>query len=256
MLLARSVPVRDSRSARRRAWPGGYVTGGPPRKTSDSKTGTGISSELENVEDMPYLRACSPLFDARFSLWYTHRMDDPTENFPTQTYEPSFVDIPMVIEDAPLAVAVPQVVDISPEKNTPEKPALPPLSVDEDSFALAVVEYGGNVSLAYKSVFGDDVRSPGARGQALMALPQIQYRIQELTTTVKESAMVSMGMHLQELATIRDMAKLQGQLKIALQAERTRGEATGLYDKFEHGSKDKGPTNIQINLVSKYDVSI
>lgn len=232
------------------------MAGGTPRKTSDSKTGTGGLSTLENIEDMPYLRACSPLFDARFSLWYTHCMDDPTENFPTQTYEPSFVDIPMVIEDAPLAVAVPQVVDISPEKNTPEEPALPPLSIDEDSFALAVIEYGGNLASAYRSVFGDDVKAPTARGQALLALPQVQYRIQELSTTIKEAALVSLGSHVQELAQIRDMAKVQGQLKVALQAERTRGEVTGLYDKFEHGQQNKGPTNIQINLVSKYDVNI
>lgn len=184
-------------------------------------------------------------------------MDDPTENFSTQTYEPSFVDIPMVIEDASLTVAVPQVVDISPEKNTPEEPALPPLSVDEDSFALAVIEYGGNLASAYRSVFGDDAKAPTARGQALLALPQIQYRIQELSTTIKEAALVSLGSHVQELAQIRDMAKVQGQLKVALQAERTRGEVTGLYDKFEHGAQNKGgPTNIQINLVSKYDVNI
>ncbi|TXH51128.1 MAG: hypothetical protein E6Q97_19035 [Desulfurellales bacterium] len=182
-------------------------------------------------------------------------MDD-RDYFPTETYEPVAVDIPLSVEEIALPVASREIVDISPEKNTPEEPALPPLSVDEDSFALAMIEYGGNVAAAYRSVFGEDVRSPTGRGQALLALPQVQHRIQELSTAVKESAMVSMGMHLQELAQIRDMAKLQGQLKVALQAERTRGEVTGLYDKFEHGAKDKGPTNIQINLVSKYDVSI
>lgn len=231
------------------------MAGGTPRKTLNSKTEPGGSSELKNIQEYTYLRSSSVSLLSTSSLWYTPAMDDH-DVFPTATYEPSPVDISMVIEEPVVQPTSSEIVDISPEKNTPEEPALPPLSVDEDSFALAVVEYGGNLSAAYKSVFGEDVRSPGARGQALMALPQIQYRIQELTTTVKESAMVSMGMHLQELATIRDMAKMQGQLKIALQAERTRGEVTGLYDKFEHGSKDKGPTNIQINLVSKYDVNI
>lgn len=192
---------------------------------------------------------------SRSSLWYTRAMDD-RDFFPTETYEPVAVDIPLSVEEVKLPVESREIVDISPEKNTPEESALPPLSVDEDSFALAMIEYGGNVAAAYRSVFGEDVRSPTGRGQALLALPQVQFRIQELSTAVKESAMVSMGMHLQELAQIRDMAKLQGQLKVALQAERTRGEVTGLYDKFEHGAKDKGPTNIQINLVSKYDVNI
>lgn len=190
------------------------------------------------------------------TLWYTLAMDDPTQHFPAQVYEPSSIEIPLVVEDAPLPVVVREVVDISPEKNIPEEPALPPLSTDEDSFALAFIEYGGNLAAAYRSVFGEDVKSPTARGQALLILPQVQHRIAELSNTVKEASLVSLGSHVQELAVIRDMAKLQGQLKVALQAERTRGEVTGLYNNFEHGSKDKGPTNIQINLVSKYDVNI
>lgn len=182
-------------------------------------------------------------------------MDDH-DHAPTDVCDQVVADTPLSFVEVMQPVESREIVDISPEKNIPEEPALPPLSVDEDSFALAMIEYGGNVSAAYRSVFGEDVRSPGARGQALLVLPQVQHRIQELSTAVKESAMVSMGMHLQELAQIRDMAKIQGQLKVALQAERTRGEVTGLYDKFEHGAKDKGPTNIQINLVSKYDVNI
>lgn len=149
-----------------------------------------------------------------------------------------------------------EIIDISPEKNTPEEIALPPLTLDQDSFALAVIECGGNLAAAYRSVFGADVANPGAKARTLMALPQVVARITELNTVVKESALVSMSMHLQELAEIRDLAKIQGQLKIALQSERARGEVSGLYDRFEHGQRDKGPTNIQINLVSKYDVNI
>lgn len=135
---------------------------------------------------------------------------------------------------------------------------LPPLTSDQDSFALAVIEYGGNVGAAYREVYGEKAKSPAARGQELLALPQVRRRIAELTETIKDASLVSMSMHLQELAQIRDIAKMQGQLKVALQAERTRGEVTGLYDRFEHGSRgqNNGPTNIQINLVSKHDINI
>ena len=229
--------------------------GHTPRKIFKARTEAGGSSELENIQEYTYLHSRASLLLPRLTLWYTLVMD-LIDDFPSATYEPAAVVIPM---DKPTPVPRPvstEVIDILPEKNIPEEIALPPLSVDEDSFALAVIECGGNLAAAYRSVFGNDVGNPGARGQTLMMLPQVAHRITELSHMVRESAMVSMGMHLQELAVIRDMAKVQGQLKVALQAERTRGEVTGLYDKFEHGAKDKGPTSIQINLVSKYDVNI
>ena len=143
------------------------------------------------------------------------------------------------------------------EESSP-KPDLPSLTTEQDSFALAYIEHGGNTSLAYKDVFGKGASQPNARGQELLALPQVAARIRQLSANIKEVALVSLGMHLQELAEIRDLAKIQGQLKVALSAERTRGEVTGLYDRFEHGSRNANntPTNIQINLVSKYDVNI
>lgn len=102
------------------------------------------------------------------------------------------------------------------------------LSPDEDNFALAVVEYSGNVRAAYTSVYGED-RNATARGKALMALPHIAARIAELNGTVRESALISVESHLVELANIRDLAKATGSLKVALAAERSRGEVAGFY---------------------------
>lgn len=189
-------------------------------------------------------------------------MDDPTDIFLNTVTAPSAVDVVFKEDIPPPAGAVPSSVvpeanvAVLPEKTPPEEPALPPLSTDEDSFALAVIEYSGNLAAAYKAVFGDDVKSPGARGNALMARPQIANRVQELSETVRQTTLISVGTHLQELAAIRDLAKHQGQLKVALSAERTRGEVVGLYNHFEHGQQTKGPTNIQINLVSKHDINI
>ena len=179
---------------------------------------------------MPYHLLRSKGFDERVPVWYTRVMDQL----------PAVQDFTIV--DVPPAVV--------------EEPELPPLTVDEDSFALAVIECGGNIASAYKMVFGEESKTPTARGRALLAKPQVVARIQELSETIKESALVSLGTHLQELSIIRDMAKVQGQLKIALQAERSRGEVVGLYNKFEHGDRGNGPVNVQINLVSKYDVNI
>jgi hypothetical protein len=133
---------------------------------------------------------------------------------------------------------------------------LPPLSVDEDSFALAVIECSGNVAAAHRMVYGDSYTSPGARGRMLLQKPQIAARIEELTGAIKETTFISIGTHLQELAVIRDLAKAQGQIKVALTAERARGEVVGLYNRFEHGDKTAGPVLVQINLVSKYDADI
>lgn len=166
------------------------------------------------------------------------------------------VNTPLDVEDKLLSNNTLQVVHISPEKNIVEKPALPPLTLEQDAFVLAMIECGGNLAAAYRMAFGENSTSPGAKAQALMTLPQVTARINELNACIKESTLVSIGMHLQELAVIRDMAKTQGQLKIALQSERARGEVSGLYNHFEHGQRDKGPTNIQINLVSRHDVNI
>lgn len=133
----------------------------------------------------------------------------------------------------------------------------PVLTQAEDTFALAVIECGGNVASAYKMTFGADSPFPVARGKELLNKPQIALRIKEITDKIQDASLISMGAHLYELADIRDLAKVSGQLKVALTAERARGEVVGLYDNFASGGKlNNAPTNIQINLVSKFDVDI
>jgi hypothetical protein len=131
----------------------------------------------------------------------------------------------------------------------------PPLTQAEDTFALAIIECGGNISAAYKMTYGEDSPFPIARGKELLSKPQIALRIKEITDKISEASLISMGAHLYELADIRDLAKNTGQLKVALSAERARGEVVGLYDNFQH-KNNSGNTNVQINLVSKFDVNI
>ncbi len=139
----------------------------------------------------------------------------------------------------------------------------PPVRLDplEDMFCLAVIEYGGNLKEAYKSVFGQDVHQPNAKARALMCRPEIAGRILDLTTAVQDNALISLGSHLVELAEIRDLAKFSGQLKVALNAEESRGKAAGLYVGKGESSPVRGPADlvnpmVVINVGTPHDAGI
>lgn len=106
---------------------------------------------------------------------------------------------------------------------------LPSLSTELDTFALAVIEYGGNLGAAYRSVFGEEVRNPAAKAREMVTRPEVASRIQQLSVAVEEHAYISLGSHLTKLAEIRDLAIGTDQLKVALGAEAKRGEAAGFY---------------------------
>lgn len=133
----------------------------------------------------------------------------------------------------------------------------PPLSTEEDTFALAMIEYGGNLLKAYRSAFGDDQKMPTAKAKQLLNKPGVALRIRELSDSIQEATYITLGTHLAQLAAIRDEAFDQGQLKVAYTAERSRGEVVGLYNRFQHGDgKDKTPVAIQITFASPHDKSI
>lgn len=134
----------------------------------------------------------------------------------------------------------------------------PRCTQDEETFALAVVEANGNIAAAYRMAFGADILFPLARGKELLCRPQVALKIKDLTDKIQDASLISIGAHLHELADIRDLAKATGQLKTALAAERARGEAVGIYQAHDAGARGKGDgsVNIQINMASKYDVSI
>lgn len=147
-----------------------------------------------------------------------------------------------------------QVVDVAPP--------LPQLTVQEDTFALAVIEYGGNLRRAYEEAFGIGDSTPVAKARALMARPEIALRIRDITESVQENALVSLGSHLVELADIRDLAKTQGQLKVALNAEEARGRVAGFYIGKEGPAAKggSGATNgnpmVMISITTHQDASI
>lgn len=121
-----------------------------------------------------------------------------------------------------------------------------PLTADEDSFALAVIEYGGNLPAAYKSVFGD-VKSPTAKATAMVSRPEIALRIKELNDLTQEHALISLGSHLQQLSKIRDLAIDSGDLRTGLNAEVQRGTVAGYYKDAAKAPTD-GAKFVQINI--------
>jgi hypothetical protein len=149
-----------------------------------------------------------------------------------------------VVEVSPMAAAVRR---DAPMVATEVVDVLPALTAMEDSFCLAVIEYNGNLSAAYKSVFGDVAR-PLASARGLMQRPEIIARVKSLTETVQEAVLVSMASHVTELADIRDLAKVQGNLKVALGAERARGEVAGLYI-GKIGNAPGKPADVNVGVI-------
>lgn len=128
---------------------------------------------------------------------------------------------------------------------------LPPLAPDEDTFCLAVIEYGGNLGAAYKAAFGQDQTLAIARARELITRPEIAKRIQELTIATEEHALISLGSHLVKLAEIRDVAIDNMQLKTALDAEVKRGEVAGFYQSKvapKNPAPGEGGAMVQINI--------
>ena len=127
---------------------------------------------------------------------------------------------------------------------------LPALSVQDDTFALAVIEFGGNLGAAYRQAYGDDTVNPGAKARELITRPEIAKRINQIITATQEGALISLGSHLQVLAELRDLSITKGEMKVALNAEVKRGEAAGFYNKAEKASGDQQRPQVVINLGS------
>ncbi len=140
---------------------------------------------------------------------------------PTEIVETTLGEGPVVAE---IVAAKPAPVSVV------EEPQFRPLTTEEDTFALAVIEHGGNLRAAYLDTFGEDSKNPLAKARVLLARPEIAARVQELTIAVADASLISLGSHMMELAEIRDLGKATGQLKTALEAEKMRGVAAGLYN--------------------------
>lgn len=123
----------------------------------------------------------------------------------------------------------------------------PVLTSEEDGFCLAVIEYGGNLGAAYRSVFGKKIKNPVPRAQELINRPEIALRIKKIAEATQEHALISLGSHLLQLATIRDRSMKAGDLRTGLAAEVKRGEVAGFY-KDKTAAPADGHKFVQINF--------
>jgi hypothetical protein len=109
------------------------------------------------------------------------------------------------------------------------------LSIDDDNFAMAVVETGGNLKEAYIAVFGED-QYAAAKARLMIARPEIVARMAQLRDSVHEADLISVESHLIQLAEIRDISIKMGAVKVALHAEENRGKVAGYYKGKGEGS--------------------
>jgi len=130
---------------------------------------------------------------------------------------------------------------------------LPKLSAQEDTFCLAVIEYGGNLGAAYRAAFGKKAHSqPAAKGRELINRPDVALRIKQLAEATQEHALISLGSHFMQLARIRDIAIKTGDVRTGLAAEVKRGELGGFYNGKANAPPNPGEEGakfLQINFI-------
>jgi hypothetical protein len=124
-----------------------------------------------------------------------------------------------------------------------------PITAEEDTFCLGMIEYGGNIAAAYRAAFGSEANMPIARGRELISRPDIAKRIQQLAIAADEHSMVSLGSHLAMLAHIRDMSIEHKQMKVALDSELARAEAAGVMHTKENKRESDEPKFPLVQLV-------
>lgn len=136
---------------------------------------------------------------------------------------------------------------------------LPALTSDEDSFALALIEYGGNLPAAYNAVFAPTdpegkpipVKDAGTKARRLLSRPEIAKRVAQLQEHAQEGAFISLGSHLDQMARLRDLASASGDFKSAITAEKARGEVAGYYVGKQQGkSEGEGRAAVHIHMNS------
>lgn len=137
----------------------------------------------------------------------------------------------------------------------PGPPPVPTLTVEEDTFALAVIEYGGNLYAAIKAAF-PECAAPLAKARELLSRPEVAIRVKQISQVIDEHALISLGSHLNELAKIRDLAVTSGQLKTALGAEVQRGKVAGFYDAVDDGGGRTDNPGVVINMGAGSSVSV
>lgn len=116
-----------------------------------------------------------------------------------------------------------------------------------ERFCNAIVE-GDTAGEAYRKCYAApkaSQKSINERASRLLAEPEIAARIEELRAPVREKAQLTLEVHLDKLATLRDKAEERESWSAAITAEVSRGKAAGLYvERSELTGKNGTPLNL------------
>lgn len=113
----------------------------------------------------------------------------------------------------------------------------------QESFAQNIA-LGMSISDAYRAAYKPDSSKVTAdqvnkRASRILSNVEIKRRVEELRKPIIAKVGLTLEVHLQELADLRDASKKDKKYAAAVQAEIARGKAAGIYvDKIELGNKD------------------
>jgi hypothetical protein len=120
------------------------------------------------------------------------------------------------------------------------------LTQKQESFCLAYIETG-NASEAYRRSYATVDMSPASvnrEASNLLDNPKITARLGELRQRAEDKSLLTLEAHMNELQSLRDLAKQNGQYSAAIKAEELRGKLCKLYvDQREAPGKDAKPAS-------------
>ena len=106
------------------------------------------------------------------------------------------------------------------------------LTGPEEVFCSLVIKLG-NAAEAYRLAFPVSpkwaAQSVAVKASQLQAEDKVKIRMSVLRSDMREDARITLAEHLEELKTLRELAKDSLQVSAAITAETNRGKASGLY---------------------------
>ena len=126
------------------------------------------------------------------------------------------------------------------------------LTQAQENFARLYVELG-NAAEAYRQAYPKSQKwkdsAVWSQSSQLAANSQVSQRVSILRQEAQAKTIITLESHLNELELLREMAKEQGNINAAIQAEVSRGKAKGLYVTKVEVDDIPLPTIVTVNVV-------
>lgn len=126
------------------------------------------------------------------------------------------------------------------------------LTQQQDHFARLIVE-GKSQAEAYREAYPKSRKWTDKalwnRASELAAHSGVLGRVSKLRQEAAAKSIITLESHLNELELLREMAKEQGNINAAIQAEVSRGKAKGLYVTKVEMDDTPLPTTVVVNVI-------